>query len=330
MVGGEKEEKCNGVGLTVESKRFTTPVPAFVFSPLGLRGSVSLMSAEIKNYLDKFYYEAPYVVFDASFYEVFVVPNKEDAIKKLEKIAGDGAILCLTKCVAKALKMKTSYCVPVHFHECGHSKPLKDMDCTKSVAESHRVYGNTIVATGNPHFYKQFMEIASIPVMHYDSEELTLTGPLTNEQQQLAASKERAAALKSWKKFKSRWKKREMASNRKMPTKREWLKRRLTPGDGDGKRAVIISHFETRLCLFEFFEVAGQIVKVEYAIISEKFAGYVLIHFATHDAARKALELSGHKMLSRVIRIEAPEDKVACRDGMKDSGGAWVCSAVFK
>ncbi|GKD76625.1 hypothetical protein Tco_1339246 [Tanacetum coccineum] len=35
-------------------------------------------------------------------------------------------------------------------------------------------------------------------------------------------------------------------------------------------------------------------------------------------------------MLSRVIRIEAPEDKVACRDGMKDSGGAWVCSAVFK
>ncbi|GJT81364.1 hypothetical protein Tco_1055706 [Tanacetum coccineum] len=71
------------------------------------------------------------------------------------------------------------------------------MDCTKSVAESHRVYGNTIVATGNPHFYKQFMEIASIPVMHYDSEELTLTGPLTNEQQQLAASKERAAALKS-------------------------------------------------------------------------------------------------------------------------------------
>ncbi|GKC14956.1 nucleolin 1 isoform X1 [Tanacetum coccineum] len=257
------------------------------------------MSAEIKNYLDKFYYEAPYVVFDASFYEVFVVPNKEDAIKKLEKIAGDGAILCLTKCVAKALKMKTSYCVPVHFHECGHSKPLKDMDCTKSVAESHRVYGNTIVATGNPHFYKQFME--------------------------LAASKERAAALKSWKKFKSRWKKREMASNRKMPTKREWLKRRLTPGDGDGYMA-----FETRLCLFEFFEVAGQIVKVEYAIISEKFAGYVLIHFATHDAARKALELSGHKMLSRVIRIEAPEDKVACRDGMKDSGGAWVCSAVFK
>ncbi|GKC14955.1 nucleolin 1 isoform X1, partial [Tanacetum coccineum] len=150
--------------------------------------------------------------------------------------------------------------------------------------------------------------IASIPVMHYDSEELTLTGPLTNEQQQLAASKERAAALKSWKKFKSRWKKREMASNRKMPTKREWLKRRLTPGDGDGYMAVSSAKkWVGDLILI----IAGQIVKVEYAIISEKFAGYVLIHFATHDAARKALELSGHKMLSRVIRIEAPEDKVA-------------------
>ncbi|GKE68050.1 ARID DNA-binding domain-containing protein, partial [Tanacetum coccineum] len=73
---------------------------------------------------------------------------------------------------------------------------IKDMDCTKSIAESRRVYGNTIVATGNPHFYKQFIEITSIPVMHYDSEELTLTRPLTNEQQ-LAASKEHAAALKS-------------------------------------------------------------------------------------------------------------------------------------
>ncbi|GKE06889.1 retrovirus-related pol polyprotein from transposon TNT 1-94, partial [Tanacetum coccineum] len=81
---------------------------------------------------------------------------------------------------------------------------------------------------------------------------------------------------------------------------------------------------------FAFFEVAGQIVKVEYAIISEKFTGYMLIHFATHDAARKALEVSEHKMLGRVIRIEAPKDKVACRDGMKNSGGAWVCSAVFK
>ncbi|GKA24981.1 nucleotide-binding alpha-beta plait domain-containing protein [Tanacetum coccineum] len=224
------------------------------------------MSAEIKNYLDKFYYEAPYVVFDASFYEVFVVPNKEDAIKKLEKIAGDGAILCLTKCVAKALKMKTSYCVPVHFPE----------------------------------------KLEEIQVQV---------------------------------------EKREMASNRKMPTKREWLKRRLTPGDGDGYMAVssakkwlrnktlFVSNLQFSIKeddVFEFFEVAGQIVKVEYAIISEKFAGYVLIHFATHDAARKALELSGHKMLSRVIRIEAPEDKVACRDGMKDSGGAWVCSAVFK